>query len=252
MTAAEVVPLCAIVALAFFTEAAIGFGSTVITVTLGAHLVRLDVLLPAFVPLNLLLSTYMVSRHHAHIDWRTLGRRLAPPMGAGMAAGLVVYRLGTPRGLLLPFSLFVTALAAIELWRLRAGTMAARPLPRLAERSLLALGGVVHGLYGSGGPMVVYCASRLVTEKSAFRSTLSLLWLVLNVALLVQFATLGQLGAQSIRLSAYLGGSLLVGLLAGEWAHGRLGERLFRLAMYAVLGVAGGSLAVRTLLEAPR
>lgn len=248
----EVLPLSAIVALAFFTEAAIGFGSTVITVTLGAHLVRLDVLLPAFVPLNLLLSGYMVSRHHAHIDWRTLGRRLAPPMGAGLAAGLVVYRLGTPRGLLLPFALFVTALAATELWRLRARTAAARPLPRPAELGLLALGGVVHGLYGSGGPMVVYCASRLVGEKAAFRSTLSLLWLVLNGVLVVQFATLGQLTAQSIRMSAYLGGSLVAGLVAGEWAHGRLGERTFRTAMYAVLGAAGGSLALRTLLEAPR
>ncbi len=251
MTSADVLPLCAIVAVAFFTEAAIGFGSTVLTVTLGAHLLRLDVLLPAFVPLNLLLSGYLVTRHHAHIDWRTLGRRLAPPMAAGMAGGLVLYRIGTPRGLLLPFALFVTALAAIELFRLR-HPVAARPLPRMAERGLLALGGVVHGLYGSGGPMVVYCASRLVPEKSSFRSTLSLLWLVLNVVLLAQFATLGQLTAHSIRLSAYLGGSLLVGLLAGEWAHGRLGERTFRLAMYAVLGVAGSSLALRTLLEAPR
>jgi hypothetical protein len=248
----EVLPLCVIVALAFFTEAAIGFGSTVITVTLGAHLVPLDRLLPAFVPLNLTLSSYLIARHHRHIAWGVFGRRLVPPMAAGTAVGLWIYRLGTPGGLLLPFALFVTALAAVELVRLRRAAAPARPLARPFEVGLLALGGVVHGLYGSGGPMVVYCASRLLPDRSAFRSTLSLLWLGLNLALAVQFFTLGQLGGHSLRLSGYLGASLLLGLALGEWAHGRLGERLFRLAMYVVLGVAGLSLALRTLLETLR
>ena len=46
--------LQAIVLIAFIAEAAIGFGATVVTVTLAVLFVPLNVILPAFVPVNML------------------------------------------------------------------------------------------------------------------------------------------------------------------------------------------------------
>jgi uncharacterized membrane protein YfcA len=179
-------PLFAIVLFAFTAEAVVGFGSTVLTVTLGAQLLPLDALLPAF--------------------------------------------------------------AALELGRL-AMPSRARPLPltRLPGAAVLALGGVAHGLFGAGGPMVVYFASRELTDKGRFRATLSALWIVLNLVLLANYASLGLLGGASAKVTLTLAPALLLALFVGERLHRRVDERAFRPMIYLLLLFAGAALGARVL-----
>jgi uncharacterized membrane protein YfcA len=240
--------LCGIVLLAFVTEAALGFGATVVAVTLGAQLMPLDRLLPAFVPINMVLSTALALRGRRFIAWRVLATRIAPAVAIGLACGLAVFRLQTVALLQLAFALFVVALAFVELVRVRAPEDT-RPVARPMAAGLLAVGGFVHGLFGTGGPMIVYVMRRFVVDKSAFRATLAMSWLVLNVALIVNYATLGLLGATSLALSAPL---LVVAVLAlgiGEWIHRRVEARTFQAAVCAVLLLGGVTLAGRTALK---
>jgi len=242
-----VLPLfAAIVLLALLAEAVVGFGSTVLTVTLGAHLLPLDVLLPIFVPLNLVLSLYLVTRYRRTIDWRLLGGRVLPVAGLGTGAGLLLFRLQSSRALLLVFAVFVVLLAAVELIRAlrgpRRSTQPLRPLPGVA---LLSAGGVIHGLFGSGGPMIVYFASRELRGKAAFRSTLSALWIVLNAALVVNYAALGLFTAETTRMSLLLLPVVALGTGLGDRLHGRLPERPFQLMTYGLLLFAGAALVVR-------
>ena len=80
----------AIVFFAFFTQAATGFGAMVIAMTLSALIYPVDVLLTWFIPLVVLLSTYLLVRHHGHIDWALFLRRILPAMGAGLVLGQLV------------------------------------------------------------------------------------------------------------------------------------------------------------------
>ena len=63
--------------MAFATEGAIGFGGTVLAASIGAQLVPLEVLLPAFVPLNLVLSSWLFTRGWRVVAWRTLAVEVA-------------------------------------------------------------------------------------------------------------------------------------------------------------------------------
>ncbi|RYE94698.1 MAG: sulfite exporter TauE/SafE family protein, partial [Myxococcales bacterium] len=81
--------LAALVAVAFAVEATVGFGSTVLVVTIGAQWVPLDELLPAFVPVSLLLSAVLLGRARRVVPWRWLLVRVLPAVGAGMAAGML-------------------------------------------------------------------------------------------------------------------------------------------------------------------
>jgi hypothetical protein len=247
--------LCVIALGAFVSEAAVGFGATVIAVTLGIQLVALDVLLPAFVPVNMCLSAYLVLRHGRHIAWRLLATRMAPPVILGLAGGLMVFRLRDALGIKLGFGLFVVALALVELWRLRAAHASDPPLARPLSFALFVLGGFVHGLFGTGGPMFVYVLRRELHDKGAFRATLAFTWLSLNTALMINFATLGLLGRGSATLSAALLLSVLPAVIAGERLHRALDGRRFHAAVCLVLLLAGGALAARTawvMLSAPR
>ena len=247
--------LVAIVLCAFATEAAIGFGATLIAISLGSLLAPIDELLHAVVPLNAILSAVVALRARRHIDPRLLFLRVLPAMALGLPIGMFAFaRL--PAGVMQrALGVFVLTLSALELVkRIRAGKRASAsdppeaaesPLPRWAALLLLFLGGVVHGAFATGGPPVVYVCGRLVKDKRVFRGTLSALWLLLNSVLLVTYARGGHLGAASLRRSAELAPGLVLGLIAGEIAHGRIPERAFRTVVFAMLSVVGLVLAIR-------
>jgi len=237
--------LAAIVCLAFVIEAALGFGATVVAVTLGAFVAPIDVVLPAFVPLNLLLSGYLVGRYARHVERRLLLRRILPLMALGLPAGMWLFHGGSETLLRTGFGGFVVALSAGELLAGRLGAPARRPLAPAWQAALLVLGGVVHGAWATGGPLAVYVAGREVHDKRAFRATLSALWLVLNAVVVGGYAVAGDLNGGSLRLSAILLVPLALGILAGEWVHGRVDGARFRTLVFAMLLVAGAVLAAR-------
>lgn len=241
--------LLLIVLFAFATETAIGFGATVLTVSLGSFWVSLDTLLPAFVPVNMALSAYLVLRRARDIAYRVLLVQLAPALLAGLLVGLWIFRLKEFEALKLAFALFVIALAAIEIRAALRGTADAAPTSRGARlfmHGLLALGGLIHGLFGTGGPMIVYVMRRHVRDKSAYRASLALVWLCLNAALVANYAQMGLLGSQTLVRAGALLCVLGPALLLGEWIHRRFDARRFQIAVCALLLIAGVALAART------
>nr|HEX4314923.1 TSUP family transporter [Kofleriaceae bacterium] len=234
---------------AFATEGAIGFGGTVIAACIGAQLVALDALLPAFVVLNLVLSSWLVARGARAISWRVLVVEIAPVVAVGAAAGIAVgavLRGGSAARanevLALVFGGFVVGLALLQLVR-----PADRELPRLARGALLLIGGVAHGLFGTGGPMIVYVARRRLSEKRTFRATLAVLWLALNAALLASFAQEGLYGDDARDAGVVLAVAIVPGLALGELVHRRLDAARFERVVWLVLLGAGAALVVRTL-----
>lgn len=237
--------LAAIVFVAFVVEATLGFGATIVTVVLGVLLYPLDVLLPAFVPLNLVLSLYLLTRYRRHVAWRLLLTRIVPLMGVGMPLGMFLFHEAGHRWLNVGFGVFVVALSAAELARLRRAGGQQRTLGALSRVALLVSGGVIHGAYATGGPMAVYVAGREIDDKGPFRATLAALWLVLNAVLVVGYAVSGALGRETLTLSGYLVLPLGTGLVVGEWLHARVRVSLFRTLVFMLLFGAGLVLAIR-------
>lgn len=236
--------LAAIVLGAFASEAALGFGAMVISIALGAQLVPIDRLLPVLVPLNLGLSLTIVTRHRVHVDGAFLARRVLPPVAIGVPLGLVAFARLPSAVLVRAFGVFVVVLAALELHRARRHATPAR-LGRLARGALLVVGGAVHGAFATGGPFVVYVTGRELDDKATFRATLSALWAALGIVLAASYAVDGSLGAASLAGSAALAMPAAAGLVLGEWLHARAPARTFRIAVFAMLLVAGALLALR-------
>ena len=237
--------LIAIVAVAFATEAAIGFGATLITLALGSLVAPIDELLYAVVPLNVALSAAVVARARRHVDLRALGLRILPAMALGFPIGLLAFERLPRAGLQVGLGVFVLGLGAIEIVRMLRAPAAERPLPRAVGLFLLFLGGVVHGAFATGGPPVVYVCGRTIRDKHVFRATLAALWLLLGALLTAAYARGGHVGAASLGRTAVLVPGLVLGLAGGELAHGRLPERAFRLVVFALLAIVGAVLALR-------
>jgi hypothetical protein len=235
-----VIALAACAFVAFSCEALAGFGGTVLALALGAEVRPLPELLAIFIPANMALSLALLVRHREVIDWRLLGRRILPAMALGLPFGLLVEHFA--KNAFQPlFAAVVIGLAILEALRLRArqtGSLRGGAL-------LLGLAGVVHGAYGTGGPLVVFVTGRDVPDKQAFRATLAMLWLVLNAVLVIGFVLHGWLGARTLGETVMLLPVVAGALALGEWCAARIPDRPFRAFGAALLGAAGLLLLVR-------
>ena len=123
-------------------------------------------------------------------------------------------------------------------------------------RCVLFFGGVFHGAFGTGGPLIVIYAAQALKDKTLFRASLCLLWLCMNTILLVQFTMKG-IWTQNNSIPLYATVAtlpfLLVGIVVGNYLHHRCSEYVFRLIMFAllmgtgfiVMGVEGNKLLAK-------
>ena len=231
--------LVCIVALAFTVEGALGFGATVVTVTLGAFLVPIDTLLPAYAPLNIALSASIVLRSLRDVDARLLLRRIVPLMVLGMPLGMFAMRTLDGALLIRVYGAMIVVLAVIELAR-------RLPAPSQAVGNVLLVGaGIVQGAFGTGGPLTVFVVGKQLQGKRTFRATLCALWLILNIVLVAGFAVDGRVNLESARTTAWLALGLVFGVIAGELVHRRLAPEKFRVLVWGTLALAGMALALR-------
>jgi uncharacterized membrane protein YfcA len=235
----------AIVFAAVIVEATAGFGATVVTVTLASHLMPVEEVLATFMPLNVVMATWIVARNHPLVDWSLLGRRVLPVMGLGFAGGLLLVDHLAHPALKAAFGVFVALLAVAEL----TGARDTPPSPNAARAALLG-SGLIHGLFACGGPLLVWVIGRELPEKGRFRATLQAVWWILGVLLLARYTQAGHLTRETLSHSAWLMLALLVAMPIGEAVHRRIAPGPFRKGVFGLLFFAGASLAVRTLLAA--
>lgn len=198
-------------------------------------------MLPVFVPLGLFLSAWIVSRSRAHVDLSLLRARILPWMGLGLVLGLALFERASHELLRRAFGAFVVTLAAVELWRLARERLVTREVSPPAAKAALLGAGVMHGLFSTGGPLLVWAVGQSLPDKRAFRATLQCVWLVMGGALCLAYAWNGHLDGRTLRATAALLPVLGLAIAAGEWAHHRLDEHRFRVIVYGLLLAAGAS-----------
>lgn len=244
----DVAMLAAMLGAGFFVEAVAGFGGTVVAVSLGATAFPIAHVLAVFLPLNLALSAYLALRHRAAVRGRLLAGRIVPAMAIGLAGGTALAVLVDAERAKVGFAALVIAVAVREVVRLaRAPVAPAAPLPPAAQAAILVGAGVIHGLYATGGPLVVAVANRVLHAKAELRATLAVLWFSLNAIVLVRLIAHGDLTGETLRVSAMIVPALAVAAALGEVVHRRVSERGFRWLVAALLGVTGAILLARSV-----
>jgi uncharacterized membrane protein YfcA len=231
------------VAVAFLVETASGFGGTVVALTLGSWWFGVNELLAWLVPVNLALSLTLVARGWRAVSWAFLARRLLPWMLPGFVAGVALSAAGPSAWLKPLFGAFVVLAAALLIREALRGEAPA-PLSPVSRAVGLFGAGLAHGLFATGGPLVVSVGARELPDKAAFRATLAVLWVVLNVLFLAQLAWRGAVSGSGLLVSAVMLVPLGAGLVIGEQVHRRLDEGRFRRVVAGLLVVAGVTLVL--------
>ena len=231
--------LAPIIFVAFTTEATAGFGSSIIALTIGAHFFAIGELVPVVVLLNVGLTAYMVARYYRHVALRLLFTVVLPIMGIGLAGGQLAFHMLSGAHLKVGLAALVIFVAGRELWAMRANPDQPPPLSRLSRTIWLLAAGVVHGMYATGGPPLVYVVGRAGLGKLSFRSTMATIWLILDVVLVTSFIATGVLDQTGLERAGWMLPVVIVAIASGEFLHRKIPERPFRRIVFALLLVAG-------------
>ena len=238
--------LALFIMLSFTTGTVTGFGSTVIALTLGAHFYPLETLLPVILPLNIFLNSYIILRHFRHIRVQLLFKKIIPFMGIGFILGMTVFHFLIKGPMLKPlFGIFVAIISVKELYSRIRTQEQVQGSSNIISALYITVAGIFHGLFASGGPLIVYAVSRMNLNKAQFRSTLPVLWVFFNVMLITSYFMSGSLTMETARFSAILMPVVIAGLFLGEKLHGSVNERVFNIFVFIILLISGISIAVR-------
>jgi len=239
-----------IVFLTHVQEGITGFGCTVLALPFVMLLLGLHVAVPVLVIQAWVLTVYIVFIARREIVWAEYGRIVALA-GIGLPLGIWMSGAMPEAGLKWVLAAFMVGVGIHGLLKQAAvaGTESnVSSKARLLASSLLPLGGIIHGAFGSGGPLVVIYATKALPDKSLFRVTLCMLWLTLNTILITQWAIRSTLNGHILRLTLLCLPFTVVGMVLGNVVHHRVNEILFRRIVYAVLAASGIALVLSIVL----
>ena len=109
-------------------------------------------------------------------------------------------------------------------------------------RALLLFSGVVHGIFVSGGPLIITYLSNHTKSKEEFRRTVSAIWIILNSMILVSDIMAGYYTMNTIRIQAISVPFLFGGMFLGGILFKRMSQTVFTVLTYILLCIAGISL----------
>ncbi len=225
----------AILFVANLLQAITGFAGTLVSMPPVIRLIGADeakVLLNAIAQIS---SIMIVMTGFCHINWREFGRMFVG-MLLGMAIGTWIYRR-FPLEILLV--LYGGMIIFIALKKLFFPAKQVRKLPGWLMFCILLAAGVIHGMFVSGGALLVVYATMTLKKKEEFRATVALLWITLGFFITIPEAMTGG-------FSSHVIGLLVVGILPvfiGTWIGTRLvkkiSQQIFMKITYVLLLLSG-------------
>lgn len=223
-----------------------GFAGTILAMPPSLMLVGYPVAKPVLNVLGLLSGVYVFAGNHRHVDWREL-KKIVLIMAAGILGGIFIKGLfqGKEQLLYQLLGAFVIFLAVQGLYKCFCRTgKADRPASPFSIL-LLPVAGVVHGIFVSGGPLLIGYLTKKIQDKTAFRATISTVWVFLNSLILLDDIRSGLWDLQLVKIQLISIPFLLAGMSIGGKLYARMSQQLFMKITYVLLFISGVSLLVK-------
>lgn len=218
-------------------QAITGFAGTVLAMPPSIYLLGMD---NAKVVLNVmaLLSGLMIAVMSYHHMNKKEVIKICVYMVAGMAIGIQICKtVPSEQILLIIYGVIILLIAGKNLLCHRQ-----RTLPKAFLLVILLLAGVIHGMFVSGGALLVVYAAQVLKEKEEFRATLAPVWVVLNSILLVSQVRQGVFTEGNIRLILISIIPLFMATWLGKKLVKKVSQKVFLNLTYVLLLVSGLSL----------
>ncbi|MGL5988247.1 sulfite exporter TauE/SafE family protein [Cetobacterium sp.] len=216
-----------------------GFAGTVLAMPPGIFLQGIDTAKMVLNMLGILSSIWIVAISYKDINWSEV-KKILIFMIVGVIVGTKLFKM-LPLGFLLRgYAIFIILMAL-------KGIFVKREIktPEWFLIGVIFLAGIIHGMFVSGGPLImVYVAKKLKT-KSSFRATLAIVWIVLNSYLALSHFNHGLFTEVNIKLFGLSIFPFALGMIGGNILHYKMSQASFLKLSYVLLSISGMALLVK-------
>lgn len=215
-------------------EAVTGFAGTILAMPASILLIGVDEAKVILNLMNLIISPIIVAQSFKYLDIPAL-RTILLFLCVGMVVGIGLYYC-LPLSFLLPaYGLFVAGVGV------KCFCLGQRPLPLTKRRgqAVLVGAGIMHGLFVSGGPLLVIYAALTFPDKESFRTNVSAIWIILSTLLAGKDYVNGLVTPDVLWLTALSVVPLLLAIWVGNWIHRRISQAVFLKLAYGLIILSG-------------
>ncbi|MEG0418675.1 MAG: sulfite exporter TauE/SafE family protein [Gordonibacter sp.] len=159
---------------AYTVQAITGFAGNIFAMPVGTTLLGLNSTVSILNAMGFFACGLLALMNIKHVNWRELGKILAV-MVVFMMVGIWLDTIMPLHILLKIYGAVIVVIGAKNLLFKRQ-----KFLPEWALWVILALAGIIQGMFVSGGALLVIYAVQKLRDQQEFRITLSMTWTVLN------------------------------------------------------------------------
>ena len=156
-------------------------------------------------------------------------------MLAGMAIGVKLYSLVSPQ-IVGPVYGGIIVAAALKNLLVKPSE---KPMSHWLSAVILIGAGIIHGMFASGGSLLVVYLAATYHNKYTFRANVADVWSCLNLVLMFKDFEKGMFNAQAFHLMLIAIIPLLLAVYIGNKIHSRINQRMFNYSTYGLLLLSG-------------
>ena len=219
-------------------EAITGFAGTMLAMPPTMQLIGIQ---DAKVILNILAiivaSTIAIKNHH-DIDRKEFVK-ISSIILVGMAVGLYLSKIVPVDSLSIIYGILIIIVAFKGLFIKK--TFKTSPFILVV---VLVVAGIIHGVFLSGGALLVIYAVNVLKDKGKIRATLAPVWIILNLIILAQDVAVANFTTYNLTLTLMCIVPLIMALFIGFKLHDKMNQNVFVKVTYVLLIISGITLLI--------
>jgi uncharacterized membrane protein YfcA len=228
----QILILAILIFLGFFIQTITGFGSNVFILTLGILFFDFYQILPIVLSFNIIMCIYIIIKNYKYLNIKLIIEHILIFMGIGFIIGLVIsnYIKNLSININKLLAILILALSLSELYLL----LIKKNLKftnKFTATFWIFVSGIVHAIFATGGPFLVYGLSHLNIDKEFYRISLMFIWLIFNTILLINTP----FSYEHFKLVMYLIGILPISIYLGQKIYNKISIERFQIIIRTVL-----------------
>lgn len=219
-------------------QAITGFAGTVLAMPPSIMLIGMDNAKVVLNAMAWLSGLILAVQNYKHINYKELIKMIAF-MFVGMIFGLWIYSI-LPADILLTIYGTVIILIALKNLFIKKNIN----LPKVVLICVLFMAGIMHGMFVSGGALLVIYSVRVLKNKDEFRATIAPIWVLLNTYMMIDYIRNDMVNRENIIL--ILAGiiPLLLAIYIGNKLQKKMNQQAFLKLTYILLIISGITLVI--------
>lgn len=219
-------------------QAITGFAGTVLAMPPSILLIGMD---SAKVVLTVMafLSCLLISVQNREFIDKVEAKKIITFMIVGMIIGTFLYQYAPADILLFLYGILIVLIGIQKLCSKKE-----LQYKEITLTIILFLAGIIHGLFVSGGALLVIYATNKFPTKEIFRATISTIWVVLNVLLMISYQVEGLITSSNLLLIVYSIPLLILATYVGTKLQQKMNQSVFLKLTYILLIISGCSILI--------